>query len=132
MTMKLRLSFLFLAAPALALALTVAACSKSDASASGVSGATVTADGKHQVYVTANDKGFVPSSVEVKKGEVTSLVFKRTTDDTCAKEVVFPELKLTKELPLNQAVAIDLPVGEPRTLTFQCGMAMFKGKVVVQ
>jgi plastocyanin domain-containing protein len=115
---------------ALVLTLALAACSKSDAAAT--TSGTVGANGQRQVAVTANEKGFTPTSVEVKKGEATTLVFKRTSDETCAREVVFPELKMTKELPLNQAVAIDLPVGEPRTLTFQCGMAMFKGKVVVQ
>jgi hypothetical protein len=87
---------------------------------------------RRTVDIVANEKGFVPTSVELKKGEPTTLVFKRTTDETCAKQVVFPELKVTKELPLNQAVAFDVPVDDARTLTFRCGMGMFKGKVVVQ
>ncbi len=115
-----------------ALVLAAIGCSKSDASTSvSATSAPVNASGKHEVNVIANEKGFTPSSVEVKKGEGTTLVFKRTTDETCAKQVVFPEIKLTKELPLNQPVAIDLPVSDARTLTFQCGMGMFKGKVVI-
>jgi plastocyanin domain-containing protein len=81
--------------------------------------------------VTADEKGFTPSSIHVAGGAPATVTFTRTTDDTCAKEVVFPELKLTKALPLRQPVAIDLPPGPARTLTFQCGMGMFKGKVVV-
>ena len=83
------------------------------------------------INVEANAHGFTPASVAVKKGAAATLVFKRTTDDTCATEVVFPELKITKPLPLNTPVSIEIPAGEPRTVTFQCGMGMFKGKVIV-
>jgi plastocyanin domain-containing protein len=84
------------------------------------------------VNVTANEKGFTPSSFALEKGAPATLIFRRTSDETCAKEVVFPELKITKELPLNVPVPIDVPTGDARTLTFQCGMGMFKGKAVIQ
>jgi plastocyanin domain-containing protein len=90
------------------------------------------APGVQQTKVIVDDKGFTPSHVEVQKGKPASLVFVRTTEDTCAKEVVFPELKLEKELPLRTAVNIDIPTGDARTLTFQCGMAMYKSAVVIQ
>jgi plastocyanin domain-containing protein len=83
------------------------------------------------IAIEANEKGFTPSSVELKKGAPATLVFKRTTDDTCATKVVFPELGITKDLPLNQPVSIDIPAAAARTLTFQCGMGMFKGKIVI-
>ena len=85
-----------------------------------------------KVSVTADAKGFSPSTVEVQKGAPLELVFTRTTDDTCATEVEFPELALKKELPLKKAVSISVPTGEARTLAFQCGMGMYKSKIVVQ
>ena len=88
--------------------------------------------GVQQTKVIVDDKGFTPSRVDVPKGKPASLVFVRTTDDTCAKEVVFPDLKLEKDLPLRTAVNIDIPTTEARTLTFQCGMAMYKSAVVIQ
>jgi len=115
-------------------------CSKSDPPATSTTAASTTtgtttspevASKPSIINIVANDKGFIPSSVSVKKGVATQLVFTRTTDETCAKQVVFPELKLTKDLPLNERVAIDVPVADARTLTFQCGMGMFKGKIVV-
>lgn len=84
------------------------------------------------VMIVADDKGFSPNKVEVPKGKTTRLVFKRTSDGTCATDVVFPELSVKRPLPLNQPVAIDIPVGEARTYAFQCGMGMYKSAVVVQ
>ena len=84
------------------------------------------------IAITADDKGFTPSSVSLKKGAAAQLVFTRTTDATCATEVVFPDLKITKKLPLNTPVSIDVPTDAPRSLSFACGMGMFKGAVVVR
>jgi plastocyanin domain-containing protein len=85
-----------------------------------------------RVDVTASAAGFAPKEVTVKQGEPTTLVFTRTTDETCATEVVFPDLKLEKKLPLNEQVAVEVPVDTARTLAFQCGMGMYKSKLVVQ
>jgi hypothetical protein len=111
------------------------ACSKSgDKSAPPAPEVPIPAapEGVQQTKVIADDKGFTPSRVEVQKGKPARLVFVRTTEDTCAKEVVFPDLKMEKELPLRTAVNIDIPTGDARTLTFQCGMAMYKSAVVIQ
>lgn len=84
-----------------------------------------------RVSIAASDKGFEPSSVTVKKGVPTTLVFTRTTDDTCATEVVFPELGKKEDLPKGKPVAIAIPTDREQTLTFQCGMGMYKSSVVV-
>lgn len=83
------------------------------------------------IKVTAGEKGFEPSSVQLKKGGPATLVFTRTTDDTCATEVVFPQLNLKKDLPKGQPVAITIPTDKEQTLTFQCGMGMYKSAVVI-
>ncbi|MFO0661486.1 MAG: cupredoxin domain-containing protein [Polyangiaceae bacterium] len=84
------------------------------------------------ISVIVGPDGFSPNEVSIAKGESVMLMFKRTVEKTCATAVEFPELKIKKDLPLNQDVAIDVPTGESRTLTFQCGMGMYKSKVVIQ
>lgn len=105
-------------------------CDKPAPSGGGAASGAPAADGK--ITIIANDDGFKPSEVKLAKGKASTLVFKRTSDGTCATEVEFPELKLKKDLPLNQEVAIEIPAGEARTLGFQCGMGMYKSKVVIQ
>ncbi len=83
------------------------------------------------VPVTVDQDGFKPSSVTFKKGAAAALVFTRTTDQTCATEVVFPELKITKELPKGTPVAVSIPTDKEQSLTFQCGMGMYKSSVVI-
>jgi plastocyanin domain-containing protein len=83
------------------------------------------------VSITADDKGFKPSSVKFKKGAPATLIFTRTSDDTCATEVVFPALDIKKDLPKDVPVTITVPTDKEQTLTFQCGMGMYKSKVVV-
>ncbi len=93
--------------------------------------ATATPDPSGKVLITADGRGFHPSSIEITKGQRTTLEFRRTTDETCATSVVFPELKIEKALPLNQTVTVEVPADTSSTLTFQCGMGMYHGKVVV-
>ncbi len=84
------------------------------------------------VSITVDGKGFTPSRVEAKKGEKLTLRFTRTTNATCAKDVVFPELDVKKPLPLNKPVDVIVPAQKKaRTLGFQCGMGMYKSKVVI-
>jgi hypothetical protein len=123
----------------LASALVVSACDKkSDAppapvSSAPVSSAPIAAPGA--LRVTADRHGFSPASLNVPAGAPGSKIavqFVRTTDETCATEVVFPDLGVKRDLPLNQIVAVELPGGSARTLNFQCGMGMFKGQLVVK
>ena len=121
-------------APIIFFAIGLGACHKDVAPPSndgGIATAQIV-DGKQRVAIRADDKGFTPSSVALKKGAPATLVFTRTTDDTCAKEVVFPEISLKKSLPLNVATDVDVPTADARTLAFTCGMGMFKSSVVIQ
>jgi plastocyanin domain-containing protein len=88
--------------------------------------------GVQQTKIKVDAKGFSPSEVKLEKGKPASLVFVRTSNDTCATQVVFPELKMEKDLPLNTPVRVDVPTTEARTLTFQCGMGMYKSAVLIQ
>ncbi len=76
--------------------------------------------------------GFTPSDIKVKVGEPVSLEFTRITDETCVTKVVFPELKITKALPLNTPITVTVPSDAVHSYGFQCGMAMDTGTVVIE
>lgn len=85
-----------------------------------------------EVAVTVDGNGFSPSQVTVPKGSDVRLVFTRTSDATCAKAVAFPELGITKDLPLKEPVTVVIAAAKAGTYTFQCGMGMYKSKLVIE
>jgi RND family efflux transporter MFP subunit len=91
------------------------------------------ADGQVQsARIEVTDQGFVPASVTLRAGAPVRLTFVRTSDKTCATEVMVPSLNVKRPLPLNQPVAIDVTAPQPGDIAFACGMNMWKGVVVVR
>ncbi len=112
-----------------------ASCDKKSNASSGPPSSEAPAAAPGEVRVVASEHGFAPASISLPKGgpgSKATITFVRTTDKTCATEVVFPDLNVKKELPLNQPVAIEVPTDSARTLTFQCGMGMYKGSLLVK
>lgn len=94
--------------------------------------ATTAAPGVQTARVLVNEQGFDPAKVAVRARVRTRLTFLRTTDKTCATEVVFPSLNITQALPLNKPVEIAFTPAQSGEIAFSCGMNMFGGAVVVQ
>lgn len=96
-------------------------------------GATAAAANRFAIKVT--EKGFEPDNVKVPAGKPVTLVFERTTDETCAKQIVVMldgGKTVQKDLPLNQPVEIAATFPKAGTLGWACGMDMLKGTIVVQ
>ena len=82
-----------------------------------------------EIAITAD--GFSPATVNAEPNVAVELVFTRTTDNTCAKEVVVPDLKVKKTLPLKEPVSIVFTPTK-KEVAFACGMNMLKGKLVIK
>jgi hypothetical protein len=82
--------------------------------------------------ITASRNGFEPARIRVKAGVPVRLTFVRTTDETCATEVVFPSLKIRRSLPRDKPVLIEFTPKKSGEIAFACGMNMFTGAVVVE
>jgi plastocyanin domain-containing protein len=109
-------------------------CSKSsEAKAKPAAAAEPAKDGKIAIAVTKS--GFEPDGIHVKKGTPYTFVFTRTTDETCAKEVVLQlggGKTIQKPLPLGQPVEIAASFADAGDLRYACGMDMVKGVVHVE
>jgi plastocyanin domain-containing protein len=90
------------------------------------------ADAAQEVSVKVTPDGFVPAEQTVAHGKPIRLTITRETDQTCARQVVFASLNLKQDLPLHQAVTIDLPAQPAGKLAYACGMDMVHGALVVQ
>lgn len=81
--------------------------------------------------VTVTERGFEPARVTTSADRPVRVTFVRTTDNTCAKELLIPSLKVKRALPLNEPVVVELP-GNRGEVSFTCGMDMLRGTVVIQ
>ena len=73
-----------------------------------------------------------PNALTLQAGKPARITFTRTTDETCATEVVLPDYGIRKTLPLDQGVTIEFTPKKSATAGFACGMNMLKGALVVQ
>lgn len=83
------------------------------------------------IRIEVNDGGFSPSSVTLAPGAPVELEFLRTTEETCASSVIFPELGISEPLALNKPVRLAIPASQPRTLSFQCGVGNYRSAVII-
>jgi len=84
------------------------------------------------VLVNISMVGFDPAVIEAKAGQPLKLAFFRPNAANCAREVVFPDLGIRKELPPGQTTVVDVTPPKSGPLAFECGMKMLKGQLIVR
>lgn len=83
------------------------------------------------IQVRVDGDGYHPARVTAERGKAVTLVFTRTTDQTCGQVLVFPELGIRRDLPLNVPVKVSVTPSASE-IRFTCGMDMYRGAVVGQ
>ncbi|MBI5705745.1 MAG: cupredoxin domain-containing protein [Armatimonadetes bacterium] len=87
----------------------------------GVQFASVVADG-----------GYQPGTVTAKAGMRLELTFTLGKRPGCASTVSFPGLKIKKSIPAGKGVVIKFTPAKAGEVPFECGMGMYKGKIIVK
>ena len=108
------------------------ACKKDPPAPAPSAPEVVTAPADGRVPVRVDGEGYHPATIRARAGQAITLVFTRTTDETCGQQLVFPTQNIRRDLPLNQAVEVPVTVPATGSLAFTCGMNMYRGQLAVQ
>lgn len=77
------------------------------------------------------DGGYTPKLLKIPKNITTTLIFLRTDTNSCLEELIIPDFKIKKYLPMHTPVVISLSPKKSGAFDFHCGMNMFHGSIEV-
>lgn len=75
--------------------------------------------------------GYSPGVISIPKGKTTTLNFIRRDSNSCLEEVVMPDFKIRKYLPMDKKVSVLVSPQKEGEYEISCGMNMFHGKIKV-
>lgn len=75
--------------------------------------------------------GYSPNVISIPNNKTTTLNFIRRDPSSCLEEIVIPDFKIRKYLPLNKTTQVQVTPKESGTFEISCGMNMFHGKLKV-
>jgi hypothetical protein len=85
------------------------------------------------IALSVTETGYEPSPITLKQGEPVKLVLTRTTDKTCATEIVLEDYNINTPLPLNQPVEVAFTPNKTGKLVYGCAMGkMISGVFMVE
>lgn len=77
------------------------------------------------------DGGYKPNRIRIPKDKTVTLKITRKDTNPCLEEIMFPDYKIKKYLPLNKQTTIILNPPHLKISEFHCGMNMYHGKIKV-
>ncbi|GBG12749.1 uncharacterized protein NMK_0281 [Novimethylophilus kurashikiensis] len=84
------------------------------------------------IEIRVKDGTYQPAAIEVAAGQALNLKFVREDATPCAEKVVFDDLGITADLPLNQAKTVAIPGLTPGEHEFTCQMGMYRGRLIAR
>ena len=82
------------------------------------------------IRVFINSNGYDPARVIIPERKAASLIFLRTAESNCGGKVVFPDLGISREIPLGGVAVVELPPLPAGEIRFTCGMGMYRGSIM--
>jgi plastocyanin domain-containing protein len=93
--------------------------------------ANVTATGVQRLKVLVRG-GYTPDVIVLKRGTPVELDFYRDETNSCTEQVVFKDFHISRMLPAFKTTRIEFTPDRAGTFTFNCGMNMVRGKLIVE
>lgn len=85
---------------------------------------------KNEITVYVKDGVYSPNRIETPQNEVV-INFIRKDVSSCSEYVVFSELDINVQLPLNKPKKVYLKNLAPGHYSFACQMGMYKGELII-
>ncbi len=75
---------------------------------------------------------YTPAVIEVTQDKPVILNFIRRDASPCAEKVIFAEMDVSADLPLDQEKKLELNPHQKGEFDFTCQMGMYRGKLIVK
>lgn len=83
--------------------------------------------------ITVKDGVYSPNQIAIDGGEASiQLKFLRQDPSKCAEWVIFDDLAISEQLPIDDYKTIDLGALAPGEYDFHCQMHMYQGRLIVK
>jgi len=83
------------------------------------------------VDILVDNGTYSPARIEVKQDSPLMLRFTRKDASPCAEKVVFDELNISEDLPVDKPVEIFIPTDKKGEFEFTCQMKMYRGSLKI-
>lgn len=83
------------------------------------------------IDVTVENGVYRPETIKIQSGKKITLRFFRKDPSPCAQWVIFQDLNISAQLPINQPHTLELKVDQPGNYEFTCQMGMYRGRLLV-
>ncbi len=84
------------------------------------------------IEIKVHDGIYSPAVINVKAGQTLHLKFLRQDKSPCSSVVVFKDLDICAELPVDKIHQIDVKIDKPGEYEFTCQMGMYRGRLIVE
>ena len=92
---------------------------------------TASSTGVQEIEVQVKG-GYDPDVLIVQAGRPVRIDFQRNETADCSEEVVFGDFGIRRKLPAFQTTPVEFTPEAPGEYVFTCGMAMMRGKLIVE
>ena len=84
------------------------------------------------IEILVKDGVYTPAYIQIEPNHPVTLRFTRKDASPCAEIVNFTLLNVSRQLPLNEPIDINIDIEKPGEYEFTCQMGMYRGKLTVK
>jgi plastocyanin domain-containing protein len=87
---------------------------------------------KDEITVVVEDGIYQPAHISLLENTAVTINFIRKDESPCAATVLFPDIEISADLPLNKECSVQLPALKKGEYAFHCQMKIYSGSIVVK